>query len=299
VPLNATTVVIGIVVTITTMAGGIQGVIWTDVVQFFVMFGGLTATVWIVWASVPGGFAEIWRTAAEAGLLNPWPPLVDPAAAGAGVGVQIMSFLAQPVTLVSLLVSLVVGRAAQYTSDQVMVQRLQTTRSLPETRRAFVINAAGDALWMIGLSFVGLALFAYFRHNTLPPEYATDKLLPYFMSLGPHDFYWLALDRPQSAETAAERPPLTMKGSWLALLDPVRRVPLSRALLSFATQRRWFRGKARTRKHVAISDILMFEDARHAIALFRKRHGRSPGPYWHSIPRSGIGSHDQASYGLP
>ncbi len=25
-----------------------------------------------------------------------------------------------------------------------------------------------------------------------------------------------------------------------------------------------------------------------AIALFRKRHGRPPGPYWHSIPRSGI-----------
>jgi len=181
VPLNATTIVIGIVVTITTMAGGIQGVIWTDVVQFFVMFGGLTATVWIVWASVPGGFSEIWRTAAEAGLLNPWPPLVDPAVTGAGA--QIMSFLAQPVTLISLLVSLVVGRAAQYTSDQVMVQRLQTTRSLPETRRAFVINAAGDALWMIGLSFVGLALFAYFRHHALPPEYATDKLLPYFMSL--------------------------------------------------------------------------------------------------------------------
>ena len=61
VPLNATTIVIGIVVTITTMAGGIQGVIWTDVVQFFVMFGGLAATVWIVWASVPGGFTEIWQ----------------------------------------------------------------------------------------------------------------------------------------------------------------------------------------------------------------------------------------------
>ena len=26
----------------------------------------------------------------------------------------------------------------------------------------------------------------------------------------------------------------------------------------------------------------------HAIALFRKRHGRPPGSYWHSIPRSGI-----------
>jgi integrase/recombinase XerD len=27
---------------------------------------------------------------------------------------------------------------------------------------------------------------------------------------------------------------------------------------------------------------------REAIALFRKHHGRSPGPHWHSIPRSGI-----------
>ena len=181
VPLNATTIVIGIVVTITTMVGGIQGVIWTDVVQFFVMFGGLAATVWIVWANVPGGFSEIWQSAMSAGLLNPSPPMVDPAAAGAIGG--LMSFLAQPVTLATLLISLVVGRAAQYTSDQVMVQRLQTTRSLREARRAFVINAAGDALWMIGLSFVGLALFAYFRRHELPAEYQTDKLLPYFMSL--------------------------------------------------------------------------------------------------------------------
>ena len=54
---------------------------------------------------------------------------------------------------------------AQYTSDQVMVQRLQTTESLQDARQAFIVNAAGDAMWMIGLSFVGLALFAYFQHH--------------------------------------------------------------------------------------------------------------------------------------
>jgi solute:Na+ symporter, SSS family len=32
------------------------------------------------------------------------------------------------------------------------------------------------------LSFVGLALFAYFTHHELPSEFATDKILPYFMS---------------------------------------------------------------------------------------------------------------------
>jgi Na+/proline symporter len=36
---------------------------------------------------------------------------------------------------------------------------------------------------MFGLSFVGLALFAYFQHHPLPPEFQTDKLVPYFMSL--------------------------------------------------------------------------------------------------------------------
>jgi maltose alpha-D-glucosyltransferase / alpha-amylase len=92
--------------------------------------------------------------------------------------------------------------------------------------------------------------------------------VPYFMSLGPHDFYWLALDRPQSAETAAERPPLTARGTWTALLEPARRVQLARALFGFASQQRWFRSKARYRKHVAISDILTFDqDPRHAIVL--------------------------------
>ena len=42
------------------MLGGIQAVIWNDVVQFCIMFGGLAATVGIVWSTVPGGLAEIW-----------------------------------------------------------------------------------------------------------------------------------------------------------------------------------------------------------------------------------------------
>ena len=39
--------------------------------------------------------------------------------------------------VIALLVALIVGRMAQYTSDQVMVQRLQSTRSLGEARQAF------------------------------------------------------------------------------------------------------------------------------------------------------------------
>ncbi|MBA3463185.1 MAG: maltose alpha-D-glucosyltransferase [Deltaproteobacteria bacterium] len=104
--------------------------------------------------------------------------------------------------------------------------------------------------------------------------------MPYFMSLGPHDFYWLRLDRPQSAETAAERPPLRATGSWTALLEPSRRVELARTLLAYATQRRWFRSKARVRKQVGIKDVLMFgADARYAIALLHVE-------YDHGVPET-------------
>jgi SSS family transporter len=181
VDLTTVTIVVGAVVTLYTMLGGIQAVIWNDVIQFFVMFGGLAATVAIAWASVPGGLGEILSTAAAAGKLDAWPPLTDPAAAGWFP--QLQSFFQQPMTLITLLFALIVGRMAQYTTDQVLVQRMQTTRSIGEARRAFAVNAAGDALWMIGLSFVGLALFAYFRHHELPAGYETDKLLPYFMSV--------------------------------------------------------------------------------------------------------------------
>ena len=181
VDLNTMTIIIGVLVTLYTMLGGIQAVIWNDVVQFCIMFGGLAATVVIVWSTVPGGMSEIWTVNAAAGKLDWWPPLVDPAATG--LFAQVESFFQQPMTLVTLLVALVVGRMAQYTSDQVMVQRLQTTRSLQDARSAFIVNAAGDALWMVGLSFVGFALFAYFQRTPLPPEFATDKLVPYFMSL--------------------------------------------------------------------------------------------------------------------
>src|SRR5690606_28296768 len=121
VPLTAMIVVLGALVTGYTMLGGIQAVIWNDVLQFCVMFGGLAATVVIVFAGVPGGAPEIWQVAAAAGKTTLWEPIV-PADASLLSGVA--AFFAHPMNVAALLAALVVGRMAQYTSDQVMVQRL-------------------------------------------------------------------------------------------------------------------------------------------------------------------------------
>ncbi|MBV8759691.1 MAG: maltose alpha-D-glucosyltransferase [Deltaproteobacteria bacterium] len=100
---------------------------------------------------------------------------------------------------------------------------------------------------------------------------------PYFMSLGPHDFYWLALEKPAGQELAAERPNVSVRGSWTALFEPQRRTALARLLMTYVAQRRWFRGKARDRKNVTITDVLFFEkESRFAIVLLHVEydHGR-------------------------
>ncbi len=177
--LRVMVVVLGLVVTTYTMLGGIEAVIWNDVMQFCIMFGGLAATVWLALAHVPGGLTEIWAAAQNAGTGSLSPPEVS---AGSGLLGRVQLFFMQPVNLPAIVITMVLGRMASYTSDQVMVQRFQTTKSLQDSRQAYIINAAGDVLWMFGLSFVGLALLAYFTHHELPQAFATDKILPYFIS---------------------------------------------------------------------------------------------------------------------
>ena len=181
IPLTPMILLLGVIVTVYTALGGVQAVIWNDVMQFCVRFGGLTAVVWIAAASVPGGFAEIWRVAVGAGKTTFIAPIATTADAGAWASIVV--FFQQPLNVVSIMCSLLVGRMAAYVGDQIMVQRLQTTKSLGDARRAFIVNAAGDIIWMFALSFVGLALFAYFQQRSLPPDFATDRILPYFMSL--------------------------------------------------------------------------------------------------------------------
>ena len=165
IPVELLVVGLGAIVTLYTALGGIQAVIWNDVAQFCVRFGGLAAVVAIAGASVDGGLGQIWAIARDAGKTV----VIAPVDLGAGSVVsRVQAFFFQPINVVSIMFGMVVGRMASYTSDQIMVQRLQTTRSVKDARRAFIVNAAGDALWMFALSFVGLALFAYFQTHALP-----------------------------------------------------------------------------------------------------------------------------------
>src|SRR5262245_54054217 len=115
-------VVLGALVTIYTMLGGIEAVIWNDVIQFCIMFSGLAATVWISLGHVPGGLREIWTATGQAGQAA-----AAPAAQSPGLLGGVHDFFAQPVNAIAVFCAILFGRMAAYTGDQVMVQRFQTT----------------------------------------------------------------------------------------------------------------------------------------------------------------------------
>ncbi|GAB4425398.1 MAG: maltose alpha-D-glucosyltransferase [Chloroflexi bacterium OHK40] len=83
---------------------------------------------------------------------------------------------------------------------------------------------------------------------------------PYFITLGPHSFYWFSLV-PQRAEGGGEEgePPLLSisAGSWDAIFYDGRQAQLERALPAYLRPRRWFGAKARKIKGVSLADSVM------------------------------------------
>ncbi len=78
---------------------------------------------------------------------------------------------------------------------------------------------------------------------------------PYFLSLGPHSFYWFALRRVQrtrAARAATALPEIAFSGAWS---DADLRA-IERALPPFLLGSRWFGGKARSIKRTAITDTI-------------------------------------------
>ncbi|MBK7579385.1 MAG: maltose alpha-D-glucosyltransferase [Myxococcales bacterium] len=91
----------------------------------------------------------------------------------------------------------------------------------------------------------GLEPVELFGRNRFPALRST----PYPMSIGPHEFFWFALEnRLESAKLQSEdiAPDLRVWSSWTEILDAKRLTPpLERSLRRFLARQRWFRSKSR------------------------------------------------------
>ncbi|MEX2306808.1 MAG: sodium/solute symporter [Pirellulales bacterium] len=170
---------LGVVVTTYTMLGGIKAVIWTDVLQFCIMFAGLfTMLAVIVW-QMPGGIPEIYEIVRDAPRLNLTAHIPEMASATGWEKVRL--YFTTEVTVVGIILAVLINHFTAYTCDQVVIQRFQATKSLKDARRAIVINALSDSLWIAVLGLVGLALFAFYSISPMPEGSQNSLVVPHFL----------------------------------------------------------------------------------------------------------------------
>ncbi|MFW5798793.1 MAG: sodium:solute symporter family protein [Planctomycetota bacterium] len=142
-------VVAGLVATLYTTVGGMRAVMWTDVVQFVVLVGGMATVVWLALGRVEGGLVTVLSGARQAGSLKPFVPF-DPAWFSPDPRIRI--------TLASGLVGTLVAFIARYGADQVVLQRYFAARTERAARRAVWLNVVAVLVSLVLLMMLGLVL---------------------------------------------------------------------------------------------------------------------------------------------
>lgn len=165
---------VGLFAAIYTSVGGIQAMIWTDVLQCFLLLTGVLMTIFYIMIVDQTGPADWWATASQHAPKHIALPMYS-----------------LDVTVRNTVVWMIVGNffwtICTHGSDQVVLQRYFSTASQKAARRSYLINVGVDLTMSFLLSMCGLALLAfYLKHADRLPEgwtavKAADKLFPHFL----------------------------------------------------------------------------------------------------------------------
>jgi len=160
-------VIMGVLCTLYTVLGGIEAVIWTDVIQVFVLFGGALVAVCIAIAGIDGGMGAVMDTAAAHDKLR----LADMSWDWTGPAIGV------------ILLGALFNNLVPYTSDQAVVQRYLTTRD--EKRAASAVWAGAILSFPASILFfaVGTVLFAFYQAHPerLDATAPTDQVFAWFI----------------------------------------------------------------------------------------------------------------------
>jgi SSS family solute:Na+ symporter len=166
--------VTGIITVFYTLIGGIEAVIWADVVQSFVLIGGALACAALLVFGMPQGPGQVFQIAGEhhkfsLGSFSP--------------------SLASPTFWVVLIYGLFMN-LQNFGIDQSYVQRYATARNEAEARKSVWLGALMYVPISALFLFIGTALFSYYtaQPQLLPDSIDAvtkpDAVFPHFIHVG-------------------------------------------------------------------------------------------------------------------
>ncbi len=176
-PLWFTITCTGLLTSVYTALGGMKAVIWTDIVQLFVLFGGQLLIALVALARVPGGMDQVILMSKQGGRLD-------------------LSLSPDPtvrLTLWGLLIGATFMHLVQMATDQVSVQRYLSASSLKAAQRGLWLKLVLTLPITVVFYGTGLVLYAFYQVHGDPLAAGqiskADQILPYFVVTQlPHGF---------------------------------------------------------------------------------------------------------------
>ena len=169
VDINIVIVAVGIVTVAYTVVGGIRGVIWTDAIQFVILFGGALLICLFIDLDVPGGLPAIFAKADAAGKLTWFDGSWD---------------LANPRNIWAAGAAYIALDLAIRAADQQFVQRYLTCEDVRRARYAAILSAVLGVA--VALLFFGLGISLWGFYQAYPEELASvgnvNGVLPHFIA---------------------------------------------------------------------------------------------------------------------
>jgi SSS family transporter len=157
-PAWLTIVTVGVIGVIYTVMGGMKAVVWTDVMQFFVLIIGVVAAVVVLCNNIDGGFFGAITYAFDNGR-------------GLDRFGESSFYKVNPYVRLSfwlLLLGYIMGPLGTAASDQITIQRLLSTSSYKNAFKAQITASCLIIPFSLIIWFIGLAIYTYYSQTPDP-----------------------------------------------------------------------------------------------------------------------------------
>ncbi len=161
-------IIIALLTLVYTYTGGVKGVIWVDVILMFIYLGGAIIAIVFILKLLPDGWNSVITAASSSNkfqIVN-W-----------GFEGGISGFFSQPYTLIGGILGGAFLSMASHGTDQLIVQRLLTTKSLKDSQKAIIGSGIIVIIQFAIFLVLGVMLFAYYGKINVK----SDEIFPMFI----------------------------------------------------------------------------------------------------------------------
>ncbi len=162
-------ILMGLVTIVYCTMGGVEAVIWGDVVQGCILVGGAIFAAVYLWAGTEGGFSGAWQIAVDNDKMRMF----------------VWSLDYRRVTFwVAIIGGGIANNLISYTSDQTVIQRYMTTKDEKSAGRSILVNGFMSVFISVAFYFIGTGLYTFYKTHPQSLDITMqqgDAIFPYFM----------------------------------------------------------------------------------------------------------------------